>query len=358
MNASLIFETLIKVPPGPKKSALQDRWKTRKLSRLRRDIIQSIMSNSKLPSDIEGLEYFYAGRLLTLIDLRGIDLSDLDVPNYDLTYCALDYANFSKSKLTGTKLQYSRIFGANFESSVFDGVQASPVDARKANFKSATVRCTFLMYSSFASANLTQAVIQSTALGGASLLDANLTDSRILEGVDLSLATLPKNISISAGGVISQTKPQPTKNATPLIEETAVQNFGFLNTHINKVLRDTLDRVVAEKYVKITDRLVLNGVIVPSKKPSVVAVQVKHGHLLKSSGKIVSKFRIYEAKTEPKMFKLGDVVEIVKITGDTTENRKQGLFKTFRRRKTVSPTKVRVVAEDWIVSKVLNKSTK
>lgn len=130
------------------KNYLKTRWTAERVNLIR----EAISLGKDLPEVFPLVEVEYRGKKVLYDDLRGVDLSNMNIDDYDLSYCALDYANFNKSNLVGTHLQYSRLLFASFNSVKMQQVQASPVDARNANFSKSVAEACFVGHSDFSDA--------------------------------------------------------------------------------------------------------------------------------------------------------------------------------------------------------------
>jgi uncharacterized protein YjbI with pentapeptide repeats len=176
----------IKINEGSTLEQVTSRWSTDSFKDLQERVRQAIKCSSELPEDIPGIEAESAGGSMELLDLRGIDLSRMEIGEVDLSYCCFDGANFFKSRLERTHLQFSSFMSANFDRSTWKFVQASPIFANNASFKSANIDSSFLMRSSFIKAFFRLAQIHNVAFVGASLQISDLESTNSLSNVDIA----------------------------------------------------------------------------------------------------------------------------------------------------------------------------
>lgn len=132
-------------------------------------VYQCIKNKRVFPDYINELNAVYEDKTITLIDLRGVNLSDRDLSGGDFTYCALDYANLSKCNLTDCLFQYATLKMANLTGANLERVQASPIDASRANFSLTTIRNSFFMLSNMDNVNFTDSGIFASRFKGAKL---------------------------------------------------------------------------------------------------------------------------------------------------------------------------------------------
>lgn len=140
-----IYRTTITTPKILRDSHhLQNRWSLDKTELIR----HCIEINKPIPSIFPDLNLsFYNTEKNQFLDLRGINLSDMNIGEVDLAYCVLDYANFSYCSLNKTQFQYSRMISVDFSYAQLNQIQMSPIDAMHANFNNAVISHSFMMAS-------------------------------------------------------------------------------------------------------------------------------------------------------------------------------------------------------------------
>lgn len=187
------------------------RWKSQpEWIDLQEDIRSALSRGAELPDNLTMLEVEFSGGIINLVDLRGIDLSNLSIGNVDLAYCCFDDADFSNTRFEGTYLQYSSMAYARFTSSNWTRVQASPISAIGAIFEGSHIHHSFLMRSNLDSVNFGDSTIANTALTGSQMGWAKLSDAAHLDNVDITAASFKfaqeaKRL-LASGGVVGLPK--------------------------------------------------------------------------------------------------------------------------------------------------------
>ena len=125
------------------------------------------------------LEKLKATKECNKCDLRGADLSRLDI-----YWAKLTEANLSGANLTNANLGGARLIGANLTGANLTGANLSRTRLQWANLKGANLSEADLRYANLISADLTNANLEGANLEGANLKNANL------EGANLSEANL------------------------------------------------------------------------------------------------------------------------------------------------------------------------
>jgi uncharacterized protein YjbI with pentapeptide repeats len=134
-------------------------------------IKHAIINNVDLPRIFPQIEVEYAGKIIKLEDLRGIDLSGTEIGEYDLAYCALDFSNMEDCVFKGTHFQYSRLIKASLKRTKLFNVQASPIDGRYLDFSKSTLTECFMSNSDLSQTRFLDAIMER----------CDLTESRITE---------------------------------------------------------------------------------------------------------------------------------------------------------------------------------
>lgn len=144
-------------------NSLTSRWKTEKLWRdFRQEIINAIHSkdDGKLQNLLSRKHFLLTAHSNTvyskkvdLVDLRGIELKNLNFQNFDMTYCCFDYAQLCNIEFNKTSLQYSSFNHATLKKVKFSHVQASPISATHTKLEDVTFEQGFFMGSDFRNSN-------------------------------------------------------------------------------------------------------------------------------------------------------------------------------------------------------------
>jgi uncharacterized protein YjbI with pentapeptide repeats len=87
-----------------------------------------------------------------LVDLRGIELKNLELIDYDLSYCCFDYAKLNDLVFNKTNLQYSSFNQSTLKKIKFIEVQASPICAINTKFEEVEFEQGLFMHSDFSGA--------------------------------------------------------------------------------------------------------------------------------------------------------------------------------------------------------------
>lgn len=165
---------------------VKGRWTTQsEWIALQAQIRAALGSGGELPDNLPMLEAEFGDGLIKLVDLRGIDLSNLTIGKADLSYCCFDQANFFDTRFDGTYLQYSSMASARFDQSNWANVQASPISAPNAFFGNGCMSGSFLMRSDFTNADFAGYYIFYTALLGSMMVGAKLLRTKF-RGVDIT----------------------------------------------------------------------------------------------------------------------------------------------------------------------------
>lgn len=140
-------------------SSLQSRWKNDKVWRdFRQDLInaihtgddikvQSVLSRKNFLMTVHSnLSY---EKKFEVVDLRGIELKNLEVKEFDFAYCCFDFALLTNVIFNQTFLQYSSFNNTVIKKSTFLTVQASPISSLQAKWEDVKVEAGYFMYSDF-----------------------------------------------------------------------------------------------------------------------------------------------------------------------------------------------------------------
>lgn len=140
-------------------STLQSRWKTEKIWReFRQDLLNAIHSkdDTKIQHILSRKNFLmlaHSGLLyekkFDLVDLRGIELKNIQLADFDFAYCCFDNAILNSIEFNKTSLQYSSFNHASIKKSKFIDVQASPISAVNAKFEEVEFNNGFFMHSDF-----------------------------------------------------------------------------------------------------------------------------------------------------------------------------------------------------------------
>lgn len=140
-------------------NSLTSRWKNEKLWRdFRQEIINAVHAkdDTKLQNILSRKHFLITAhsglvysKKVDLVDLRGIELKNLNFQDFDLTYCCFDYSHLSNIEFNQTSLQYSSFNNATLKKIKFLNVQASPVSATHTKFEDVTFEQGFFMGSDF-----------------------------------------------------------------------------------------------------------------------------------------------------------------------------------------------------------------
>lgn len=142
---------------------LKSRWKTDKLWReFKQNLINAIQKD-----DIEKIEHLLSKKSFLiqahanilyekktpLVDLRGIELKNVNFSKIDMSYVCFDYATLTNVEFNETKLQYSSFNNAVIKKTKFINVQASPISASKLKLEDVEFDRGFFMHSDFKEAS-------------------------------------------------------------------------------------------------------------------------------------------------------------------------------------------------------------
>jgi uncharacterized protein YjbI with pentapeptide repeats len=170
---------------------LKTRWKTQpEWISLQETVRSALADGGGLPADLPMIEAEFGGGIIKLVDLRGIDLSNLSIGKIVLAYCCFDFADFAATRFESTYLQYSSMAEARFNSSNWNKVQASPISAIRASFVGAHIHKSFLMRSNLDGVIFRNSTITNTALTGSVLGSARLSGAEHLNKVDITEVSL------------------------------------------------------------------------------------------------------------------------------------------------------------------------
>ncbi len=98
-----------------------------------------------------------------VVDLRGIELKDINIGEYDFAYCCFDFAVFDKVSFDKTYLQYSSLNKVVAKNCNFKEVQASPISAVNANFENTVFENTPLFHSDFSGSKFDNVTMDETS---------------------------------------------------------------------------------------------------------------------------------------------------------------------------------------------------
>lgn len=108
-------------------------------------------------------------------DLRGIDLSDLDLRGIDLNRAKLEKADLKNSNLWGAEFQYSDLSKASLDGAIFSYAFLDNANLSRATFVSANLNVVNAPNAKFFEANLSNANLSGADLRGAKLIGAKIT---------------------------------------------------------------------------------------------------------------------------------------------------------------------------------------
>lgn len=138
---------------------LKSRWKKDKSWRdFRQDLINAFKSkdNQQVQQVLSRKNFLISAysnllyeKKFPLVDLRGIELKNFIIQDYDLAYCCFDYAQFSHIEFNHTHLQYSTFNHAVLNHVQFNDVQASPISSVNVKFECVDFNNGFFMHSDF-----------------------------------------------------------------------------------------------------------------------------------------------------------------------------------------------------------------
>lgn len=133
------------------------------------------------------IQFLSEAQLITVIDLHGADLQEVN-----LSYMALSGANFSGADFSRADFSKANLSKADFSQANFSEANLSGADLSKARLQGAYL----------SKANLTEAYLSTADLGSAVLSEANLTGANLtsanLQRADLSYAILSRTNLIVA----------------------------------------------------------------------------------------------------------------------------------------------------------------
>ncbi len=132
----------------------------------------------------------------TQADLRGANLKDISIVNWNLKKALLRSANFENAQFEKINLEEADLVGANFRGANLQGVnfrRANCEDStfEKANLQNANFQEAYLGYGNLREANLIEANLQRAYLRSANLEGANLGSAN-LKGASFELANLER----------------------------------------------------------------------------------------------------------------------------------------------------------------------
>lgn len=140
-------------------TSLQSRWKTEKNFReFKQDFINSIQNkdNKRLQHILSRKSFLMKchspisyEKIIEMVDLRGIELKNLNLTDFDLSYCCFDFALLNNVVFDKTGLQYSSFNNAQFQKCSLLNVQASPISAFNSSFIESNFENGFFMHSDF-----------------------------------------------------------------------------------------------------------------------------------------------------------------------------------------------------------------
>ena len=287
---------------------LKSRWSSEKSGVLR----AAIANGSPLPRVFPPLIVIFADRKVEVEDLRGASLDGMEISDYDLAYCALNYGSFAHSRLTGTQLQYSLLDGVSFKSATLERVQASPVSAMGANFSAARIVRCFFSHSNFE---------------GASSQGVRIEHSDFVESAHVPVDSSEKMPLAIFSGNYNQN----------LIAQ--IQNeYRRLKSGIYETQLLNHDKVVHQAYK--------TGVVLPKTKSGSVYVSVSGSKRITPAGKVIRKDSKYRIAASVDAFSVGDRVKIsqFEINGEVAQKKLQ--FSKLKKRKNVART---AISGKWLI---------
>lgn len=161
---------------------LKARWLTPNGKRLQQELIERIQANQRwddilteLPGSVRNTRHD---------DLRGIRLVEVSLAGCELTWCALDFANFECCDLSGSNLGSSYLTAARFQSCNLSRAGFFCVAAPAAHFSNCNLQDSMLGGSNFRGAcfvgtSLRRAVLSCCDLCNADFSRADLTDAEL-----------------------------------------------------------------------------------------------------------------------------------------------------------------------------------
>jgi uncharacterized protein YjbI with pentapeptide repeats len=155
------------------------RWNS-ELQPVREGIVLAI-ENQDEPSlhaafkDLKDVVYLYHNNEVKLLDLRGIDLSNLSFGDMDFSYCCFDFSDLNYCFFDGTHFQYSSFKCSNLKNSTWIHTQAAPVSLIQSDLTDAVIKSSFLMHADFYKAITDNLLLPQTDIVQAQL---NMYDSQ------------------------------------------------------------------------------------------------------------------------------------------------------------------------------------
>lgn len=145
-------------------SILQSRWKNEKGWReFRQELINAIHTgdDNKIQLVLSKKNFLMRvhsnlvyEKKFDVVDLRGIELKNLQLKDFDFSYCCFDFAHLTNVVFTETSLQYSSFNNATIRKSKFLDVQASPISATQGKWEEVQIEGGFFMHSDFRGTSL------------------------------------------------------------------------------------------------------------------------------------------------------------------------------------------------------------
>ena len=123
-------------------------------------------------------------------NLSGVDLGNADLRGTNLSGSNLAGTDFSHADLRDANLKNSNLEGARFDEANLQGAQLTGADLYWASFWRANLAEANLEFASCRGANMTEANLRGVSLGHANLGLDNTGGSTILNGADLSEASI------------------------------------------------------------------------------------------------------------------------------------------------------------------------
>lgn len=157
----------------------KSRWDG-ELKPFRDDIVQAIENNDEKLLDsvilkIPTINYIYHNQDVKLVDLRGIDLSNLSFSKMDLAYCCFDFSNLNHCFFDKTHFQYSSFQHARLKNTTWIHVQGSPTSLIESDLSDSIIKDSFFMQSDFYRAHTDNLMLPGSGVEGTRL---NMYDSK------------------------------------------------------------------------------------------------------------------------------------------------------------------------------------
>lgn len=176
---------------------LRDRWATPEGLETQRKLIKSLRDQAldwkdayvapatpSVPASYPGL----------MTDLRGLELSDLDLTNLQLPYVDLSYASFRRCVLEDTCLQGSMLRWAGFQDCNMNRCDLLQVMADHSSFKQCSMHEAVLGNGDFRAASFLDVQLPNAILDGADITDASLRKV-VLKDAHMLFTKFPKGFN-------------------------------------------------------------------------------------------------------------------------------------------------------------------